>query len=293
MTLDIRINATLPAHPKTKKLIRRVGMGGAWQLVCFFLWARQNRSDGDLSGMSDEDIELAVDWDGEPGAFVAALIDVKFLDGAEGARSIHDWADHNPWSTGAEERSDKSRKAAFVKHYGKDRGEQMFHAERARRKGRACNGDAPSMPDACNEQEINAPSMPLAESGSAPSPLPSPSPKDTSADALESPATPGTPACPHAEIVALYHELLPELPVMRSWPEDRQALLRTRWREDQDRQSLAWWREFFEYVRRCPFLLGQEASGHREPFLADLEWLVRPKNFRKVVEGKYEARKAA
>lgn len=103
---------------------------------------------------------------------------------------------------------------------------------------------------------------------------------------------PAPPPCPHDAIVALYHETLPELPRMRSWPDDRQALLRSRWREDERRQNLGWWKRFFEYVRRCPFLLGQESSGHRDPFLADLEWLVRPKNFRKVVEGKYERRQA-
>lgn len=79
---------------------------------------------------------------------------------------------------------------------------------------------------------------------------------------------------------------------MRSWPEDRQAFLRTRWREDPKRQSLDWWRRFFGYVRRCPFLMGQSNSAGRDPFLADLEWLIRPKNFRKVVEGKYEAKVA-
>ena len=103
----------------------------------------------------------------------------------------------------------------------------------------------------------------------------------------------GTSSCPHAEIVAAYHEILPELPAVRTWPEDRAALLRTRWREDEVRQTLEWWREFFEYVRRCPFLLGQQAAGDRDPFLADLEWLIRPKNFRKVIEGKYESRRVA
>lgn len=112
----------------------------------------------------------------------------------------------------------------------------------------------------------------------------------STADAVEVAGKPAPPACPHSEIVALYHELLPSLPRMKTWPEDRQALLRSRWREDPKRQDLGWWRRFFAYVSRCPFLMGQGSSGDRDPFLADLEWLVRPKNFRKVVEGKYERR---
>lgn len=104
---------------------------------------------------------------------------------------------------------------------------------------------------------------------------------------------PAADLCPHVEIIAAYHEILPELPRVRSWEGDRQKLLRARWRSSPERQHIAWWREFFEYVRRCPFLLGQVQSGDRDPFLADLEWLIRPKNFRKVVEGKYESREAA
>lgn len=107
------------------------------------------------------------------------------------------------------------------------------------------------------------------------------------------PGKPAPPACPHSDIVALYHEILPELTRVRDWGEDRQALLRSRWREDPRRQSLGWWRKFFEYVHGCPFLMGQEASGDRVPFFADLEWLIRPKNFRKVIEGKYQQRRAA
>ena len=99
--------------------------------------------------------------------------------------------------------------------------------------------------------------------------------------------------CPHQAIIALYHETLPQLAQVRTWDADRQALLRSRWRESTERQSIDWWRDFFEYVGRCPFLLGQGSSGDRDPFLADLEWLIRPKNFRKVIEGKYEPRAAA
>jgi hypothetical protein len=94
MATDARISTGLPSHPKTKKLVRRLGGDAGWRLVCLFLWVAAHRSDGDLSGMTDEDIELAVDWDGDEGVFVKCLADVGFLDGAEGARTIHDWQEH-------------------------------------------------------------------------------------------------------------------------------------------------------------------------------------------------------
>jgi hypothetical protein len=92
--------------------------------------------------------------------------------------------------------------------------------------------------------------------------------------------------------VGLYHEILPELRRVRDWTGDRQGFLRSRWRERPERQSLDWWRKFFEYVRGCPWLMGQETGSDGRAFDCDLEWLVRPKNFRKVIEGKYQRRTA-
>lgn len=94
--------------------------------------------------------------------------------------------------------------------------------------------------------------------------------------------------CPHVAIIALYHELLPECPPVKSWLNGRAGLLRQRWREDKKRQSLDWWRRFFSYVHESDFLAGRaRTQPGRPPFVADLEWLVRPNNLAKVIEGKY------
>ena len=82
--IDARICVALPTHPKTKKLIKRLGTDAAWRLVCLFLWVAQNKPDGDLSGMQSDDIELSVDWPGEDGAFTKALMLSGFLN--EGMR---------------------------------------------------------------------------------------------------------------------------------------------------------------------------------------------------------------
>lgn len=119
MAGDARISTGLPGHPKTKKLLRRLGHAGPWGLVCLFLWAASNRSDGDLSGMSIEDIELAADWQGAEGEFVRALCEVGFLDGEVVGYRIHDWAEHNPWAAGSADRSEASKWAALCKRYGR------------------------------------------------------------------------------------------------------------------------------------------------------------------------------
>lgn len=112
-----------------------------------------------------------------------------------------------------------------------------------------------------------------------------------SANADLSPAAPDDPRrppCPHERIIALYHEVLPELRQVREWNENRRKLLGRRWAESPERQSLGWWREFFGYVRKSRFLMGLTTGRGGRPFDCDLEWLVRPASFAKVIEGKYE-----
>lgn len=190
MATDARLSVGLAAHPKTKKLIRRIGGDGAWRLVCLFLWCAANRSDGNLAGMSDEDIELAVDWGGDDGAFVAALSSVGFLDGDEFSRSIHDWEEHNPWAAGSEARSEKARWAAMCKQHGRKVAAARM-PEYARSVG-AAPIDSPDCTDSlahgkqdeCMDSATSTPegeldsatSTRIAESSSAPSPSPSPSP---------------------------------------------------------------------------------------------------------------------
>jgi hypothetical protein len=100
----------------------------------------------------------------------------------------------------------------------------------------------------------------------------------------------GPPPCPHQKIIDLYHEVLPELRRVRVWNGQREKYLRARWKEDPKRQDLDWWKGLFEYVRKSPFLMGLvDSNNGRAPFQADLEWLVRPSNFNKVIEGKYAA----
>lgn len=106
-----------------------------------------------------------------------------------------------------------------------------------------------------------------------------------SADSKIVPMPKRTDNCPYADIVAAYHEALPELPTVRVLTDARKALIRSRWKEHPD---MDYWRKFFAYVAKSRFLTGNvPPSGDRPPFVAYLEWLVRPTNFTKVIEGNY------
>lgn len=98
--------------------------------------------------------------------------------------------------------------------------------------------------------------------------------------------------CPHQEIIDAYHELVPTGRQVRTWGAERQKKLRARWREDAKRQSIDWWRSFFAYISKSDFLTGRTHSSQRAPFEIDLEWIVSPANFSKILEGKYENRSA-
>lgn len=94
--------------------------------------------------------------------------------------------------------------------------------------------------------------------------------------------------CPHEKIIALYHQTLPVLPRVRVWTDARKKHLASRWKEDAERQNLAWWEKFFAYIGTCRFLTGKTTGRDGRSFLASLDWIVLPENFVKIIEGKYE-----
>ena len=129
----------------------------------------------------------------------------------------------------------------------------------------------------------NQPKVPedaSATGGLAGSVGPTVSNTDADAEAGEKPAS--VPPCPHKDIVAIYHEVLPELRAVKVWNSTREKRLRARWREDKSRQTLDWWRKYFESVRASDFLMGRKAD-----WSADFDWLICPTNMAKVLEGRY------
>lgn len=100
----------------------------------------------------------------------------------------------------------------------------------------------------------------------------------------------GTPEF-HRVVIDLYHECLPSAPRVMAWTPNRQQALDARIRERIAEGKLAdqpvYWRGFFETVAASDFLAGRATD-----FCADLEWLLGPKNFLKVIEGRYTNRTA-
>jgi uncharacterized protein YdaU (DUF1376 family) len=105
------------------------------------------------------------------------------------------------------------------------------------------------------------------------------------------------PECNHKAVIELYHENLPTMRRVEVWNETRAGYLRQRWREVATELAqekvievgdvLNWWAEFFQSVGKSRFLTGRVNSKDGRAFVADLEWILKPSNFAKIVEGKY------
>lgn len=89
---------------------------------------------------------------------------------------------------------------------------------------------------------------------------------------------------PLQEILDLYHQILPSLPRVRLFDEARKKAIRSRWKSHPNCGSLEFWRKFFEQVSKSDFLMGRTNN----PWDACcFDWIFKPANFKKIVEGNY------
>ena len=211
-------------------------------------------------------------------ALLAELVGAGVAEMADGVlfsrRMVRDEALRNRRAEGGKEHGHKG-----AEHGKKGAGHGVF-------------GGRPKLDKGAEKPPLNPP---LGDDGNPPNNAPPSSSSSSSSSELINPdgllvaSKPATPVCPHQEIIAAYHELLPSLTRVRDWTPERQTFLRKRWTEDPERQTVQWWRDFFVYVSESDFLMGRRC-GPNGTFECDLEWLVRPKNFVKVIEGRYENR---
>ncbi|WP_144082430.1 hypothetical protein [Desulfocurvibacter africanus] len=112
MNTDIRIAVSFLGHRKRRKLRMLLGVGSTDCLLDLWIQTAMNHPDGVLRGMDEVDIALEAGWEGDPGQFVEAMRTAGFLDLTEEGWKLHDWEEHQPWVTKAEERTAQARKAA-------------------------------------------------------------------------------------------------------------------------------------------------------------------------------------
>lgn len=100
------------------------------------------------------------------------------------------------------------------------------------------------------------------------------------------------------QLVAIYHEILPELPGVRVMDKERDQALRDFWdwvlktnrpdgtpRATNTEEALAWARDFFRMARNNDFIMGRTtpSPGH-ENWRCSIEYLLSSKGMKKVIE---------
>jgi len=113
---DFRLSIGFLDHPKTIKIQRQLGADGVLALLRLWNFAAQYKTDGILTGMDAEDIEIACKWNGIQGVLLSVFIQYKFVDekideNGEKIYILHDWEDHQGFIIHAKERSEQAKKA--------------------------------------------------------------------------------------------------------------------------------------------------------------------------------------
>ena len=155
MNTDIRLSVGFWQHPKTKKTVKRLGLEGIRSLQVLWLWAAQNRPEGNLHGMDEEEIELAADWQGEEGLFFKVCSGMWIDETPEGF-SLHDWEEHNPWQAEAEARSEAARKAAKAR-WGNAKANEEHKEKEAAAMREQCAGNAKANEEQCPSPLLSSP----------------------------------------------------------------------------------------------------------------------------------------
>lgn len=86
---------------------------------------------------------------------------------------------------------------------------------------------------------------------------------------------------PFSKIVELYHSICISYPKLRAIEGNREKQIAARWKKY---KSLDAFRELFEKAEASDFLKGENDRS----WTADFDWLIRPTNMSKVLEGKYD-----
>jgi hypothetical protein len=111
----MRLDDTLPGHPKVRRLARTLDVPQATAigyLVIWWTWVLRYRPDGELTGLEPEELEDGAGWEGAPGHLARALERAGLLDRTpDGRLQVHDWH-HYAGSLREAERKARQRRAS-------------------------------------------------------------------------------------------------------------------------------------------------------------------------------------
>ena len=93
---------------------------------------------------------------------------------------------------------------------------------------------------------------------------------------------PATVHIPYDQILAAFAKRLPSFPQPRKLEPDRRQAVKAIWTKEKDYGTVDFFDRYFGYVAKSDFLMGE--TGWKS---CNFDWIFKPKNFRKIIEGTY------
>ncbi len=117
---DFRIKTSWRSHRKRRRLKRLLGAEGVLAIEDIWSYCAAERPDGDLTGLTNQDIADEADYDGDADELVRVLCEeCQLIGGISGMYRIHDWEDHNPYVATGDSRSEAGKKNAHKRWHVK------------------------------------------------------------------------------------------------------------------------------------------------------------------------------
>ena len=278
----IKMRCNLWDDPRVAKIVDLTDSSEAAVVgALYWLWAAadQHTEDGIMHGLTCKAIDRKT---GVPG-FADALIVIGWIaDYPEGIRIV-DFEKHN--GTSAKKRCQTAKRVAN-------------HAANASIAKVVAITNAPSVSTALPREEKRREDIEIQEGKpSLSSAVPTEDQKPTDLPKKQA----EIPDCPHQKLIGLYQKHLPHLAQPRVWEGTRQKHLQSRWRQcaaesaysegyDSEAGGLKFWESLFSYIA-SDTTLATGFEGNGRSWRPDLPWIVKPENFQKIVDGKYELQK--
>jgi len=237
------------------------------------LWAHCQERKSDTFAMPTRGLKAQCKFQGDAEAFEKALIEAGFIERDGDNIIVCGWAEKNAsliaaWEngkTGGRPRKEKNPTETHGKPTGNPAVTQGEPSENP-----SATQAKPIREEKIREEEIQEPSV-----------------------LVDTPSANRPPACPNDQIVDLYHRRLPTLPRVEVLNDTRKRHIAARWREvlaDPDiaksptprESALEFFDWFFDHASKSPFL-----TGKAKDWRADLDFLMTPTKFVKVIEGHY------
>lgn len=265
----LEVHQTLKDHRKTYDAadqleVEPVTLMG--MMISFWLWALDNVPSGDITEIKPNTIARAAQWKGDPDHFIEVLESAGWLDRTEETLEIHDWYDY------AGKLID--RREVERKRSKKRRAEAAKKKEQPEDDRRTTAGRPPDDQET-TEGTVQYTTEQYTTEPKEDTPLTPQEGKEEPAKAQKSDAV------PYEQIKELYNSICVSLPKIMNIEGARRKAVGARWKTY---KTLETFEELFRKTEASDFMKGNNERN----WTADFDWIMRPTNMAKVMEGKYD-----